>query len=132
MASGMGDPPLGSEPTEEEIDALFEKLGTMGVDDCRKTLLSLAGSQTQVSVKQESDTKPLTVESSVQSDTDLVRPKLDEPRSTLLSPMYSSQSQVPKYCLMQHPGKSKISPVTLNRDRVKLITGTGIVPPSGY
>ena len=33
------------------------------------------------------------MESSVQSDIDLVRPKLDEPRSTLLSPMYSSQSQ---------------------------------------
>ena len=93
MASGMGDPPLGSAPTEEEIDALFEKLGAMGVDDRRKTLLSLAGSQTQVSAKQEIDTKPLTVESSVQSDIDLVRPNLDEPRSTLLSPMYSSQSQ---------------------------------------
>ena len=35
---------LGSAPTEEEIDALFEKVGTMGVDDRRKTLLSLAGS----------------------------------------------------------------------------------------
>ena len=93
MASGMGDPPLGSAPTEEEIDALFEKLGTMGVDDCRKTLLSLAGSQTQVSAKQEIDTKPLTVGSSVQTDIELDRPKLDEPRSTLLSPMYSSQSQ---------------------------------------
>ena len=93
MASEMGDPPLGSAPTEEEIDALFEKLGAMGVDDRRKTLLSLAGSQTQVSVKQESDTKPMTVGSSVQTDIELDRPKLDEPRSTLFSPMYSSQSQ---------------------------------------
>ena len=68
MGSGMGDPQLGPDPTEEEIDALFEKLGTMGVDDRRKTLLSLAGSQTQVSAKQEKDTKPLTVGSSVQTD----------------------------------------------------------------
>ena len=93
MASGMGDPPLGSAPTEEEIDALFEKLGTMGVDDRRKTLLSLAGTQNQVSAKQEIDTKPMTVGSSVQTDIELDRPKLDEPRSTLFSPMYSSQSQ---------------------------------------
>ena len=93
MASGMGDPPLGSAPTEEEIDALFEKLGTMGVDDRRKTLLSLAGSQSQVSAKQEIDTKPMTVGSSVQTNIELDRPKLDEPRSTLFSPMYSSQSQ---------------------------------------
>ena len=93
MASGMGDPPLGSAPTEEEIDALFEKLGAMGVDDRRKTLLSLAGSQTQVSAKQEIDTKPMTVGSSVQTDIELDRPKLDEPRSTLFSPMYTSQSQ---------------------------------------
>ena len=93
MASGMGDPRLGSAPTEEEIDALFEKLGAMGVDDRRKTLLSLAGTQSQVSAKQGIDTKPRTVGSSVQTDIELDRPKLDEPRSTLFSPMYSSQSQ---------------------------------------
>ena len=93
MASGMGDPPLGPDSIEEEIDVLFEKLGTMGVDDRRTTLLSLAGSQTQVSVKQESDTKPLTVESSVQSDIELDRPNLDGQKSTLFSPMYNSQSQ---------------------------------------
>ena len=93
MASKMGDPPLGPDPTEEDIDALFEKLGTMGVDNRRKTLLSLAGTQSQVSAKQEIDTKPMTVGSSVQTDIELDRPKLDEPRSTLFSPMYSSQSQ---------------------------------------
>ena len=87
------DPPLGPDPSEEEIDALFEKLGTMDKDDRLKTLLSLAGSQTQISVKQEIDTKPLTVGSSVQTDIDLDRPKLDEQRSTLFSPMYSSQGQ---------------------------------------
>ena len=132
MASGMGDPPLGSSPTEEEIDALFEKLGTMGVDDRRKTLLSLAGTQSQVSAKQEIDTKPMTVGSSVQTDIELDRPKLDEPRSTLFSPMYSSQSQghpSPQVLLDTTPRKIKNSQITLNQDRVKPITGTGVLPP---
>lgn len=112
MVSKDGELQLGSDPTDEEVDELFERLGKMGTEERRKTLLLISGGQTKGSVKEEVNPKPYLADSSAQASLDGHSARTTEPGSTFLShPMYASQGQ--GYTMVPSPSQGYPNPQVL-------------------